>query len=243
MVSIIIPTYQHGDTIEKCHLSLFDQTFKDYEIIVVNDGSTDDTAEILEKYKDKIKIISEENKGAPAARNRGFKESSGEFIIFCDADVEARPDMLQKMLDALLEHKEYSFVYSSFKWGWKDFKLHEFDAEKLKRGNFITSTSLIRREHFPTVGWDESLKKFQDWDLWLTMSEEGRKGYWISEFLFKVKPRRNGISSWLPSFFHKIPWDKIGWAPKEIKKYNEALKIIKEKHKIKEAPQSSFAHP
>lgn len=231
-VSIIIPTFQHRDTIGTCLLSLLNQTFKDYEIIVVNDGSTDNTAEILEKYKDKIKIITQENKGAPAARNKGFKESFGEFIIFCDADVKTRPEMLQKMLDALLEHKEYSYAYSSFKWGWKNFKLHEFDAEKLKRGNFITSTSLIRREHFPQSGWDESLKKFQDWDLWLTMLKEGHKGYWIPEYLFSVKPRRNGISSWLPSFFHKIPWEKIGWIPREIKKYNTALEIIKEKHRL-----------
>ena len=74
-ISIIIPTYEHGDTLEKCLLSLFSQTFKDYEIIVVNDGSTDNTAEILEKYKDKIKIISQENRGAQVARNNGFKES------------------------------------------------------------------------------------------------------------------------------------------------------------------------
>jgi glycosyltransferase involved in cell wall biosynthesis len=229
-ISIIIPTFEHGDTIEVCLLSLFNQTFKDYEIIVVNDGSTDNTQKILEKYKDKIKIITQENKGAPAARNRGFRESSGEFIIFCDADVTARPDMLQKMFGALLEHPEYSYAYSSFKWGWKKFKLHEFNTEKLKRGNFITSTSLVRREHFPAAGWDESLKKFQDWDLWLTMLKEGHIGYWIPEYLFSVKPRRNGISSWLPSFFHKIPWGKIGWVPKEIVKYNNALEVIKKKH-------------
>ena len=233
MISIIIPTYQHGDTIEACLLSLFGQTHKDYEIIVVNDGSTDNTREVLDKYKDRVKIIHQQNKGAPVARNRGFKESSGDFIIFCDADVKARTDMLEKMLNVLLKNEDCSYSYSSFKWGWKNFNLHEFDGQKLKKGNFITSTSLIRREHFPKNGWDESLKKFQDWDLWLTMLKNGCKGIWIPEILFTVKPRRNGISSWLPSVLYKIPWDKIGWAPKEIKKYNKALKIIKEKYKLK----------
>jgi hypothetical protein len=113
-------------------------------------------------------------------------------------------------------------------WGKKKFSLHEFDGEALKKMNYITSTTLIRRAHFP--GWDEKLKKFQDWDLWLTMSKQGHAGVWIPELLFTVKPRRTGISSWLPSFMYKIPWHRLGWMPKTIRKYNEALKIIKKKH-------------
>lgn len=229
-ISVIIPTYQHGDTIETCLLSLFNQTFKDLEIIVVNDGSTDNTKEVLEKFKNRVKIINQENLGAPAARNKGFRESTGEFIIFADADVNAKPEMINKMLEALGKHPEASFAYSSFVWGKKKFPLRAFDVEALKKMNYITSTTLIRREHFP--GWDEKLKKFQDWDLWLTMVGKGRSGIWIPEFLFSIKPRKTGISNWLPSFMYKIPWEKIGWTPRAIKKYKEALKIIKAKHNL-----------
>jgi len=229
-ISIIIPTYQHGDTIETCLLSLFNQTFKDFEIIVVNDGSTDDTLEVLEKYKDRIKIISQENHGAPAARNRGFRESIGQFLIFSDADIKAKPEMLAKMLEALEKNPEASYAYSSFNWGWKAFNLHAFDAEALKKMNYITATTLIRREHFP--GWDESFKKFQDWDLWLTMLEQGHIGVWVPEILFDVIDTKATISRWLPSFMYKIPWEKIGWMPKAIRRYNAALKIIKEKHHL-----------
>jgi len=227
-ISVIIPTYQHGDTIETCLLSLFNQSFSDFEIIVVNDGSTDNTIEVLEKYKDRIKIINQENRGAPSARNRGFRESVGSFVIFSDADVKANPEMLAKMLEALEKHPETSYAYSSFNWGWKAFNLHEFDAGALKKMNYITATTLIRREHFP--GWDESFKKFQDWDLWLTMLEQGHVGVWVPEILFDVIDTKATMSRWLPSFMYKIPWEKIGWAPKAIKKYNAALKIIKEKH-------------
>jgi glycosyltransferase involved in cell wall biosynthesis len=229
-ISVIIPTFEHGDTIEACLLSLFAQTFKDFEIIVVNDGSTDNTAEILEKYKDKIKIINQENRGAPAARNRGFQESNGEFLLFCDADVIAKPEMLQKMLETLEKNPDKSFAYCSFKFGWKIFHSHEFDGNALRKMNYISAMSLIRREHFP--GWDERIKKFQDWDLWLSMLEQGHTGVWISEILFSAKMRRTGISHWLPSFAYKIPWERIGWMPKEIKKYEKALKIIKEKHHL-----------
>ena len=227
-ISVIIPTYEHGDTIETCLLSLFNQTFKNFEIIVVNDGSTDNTVKILEKYKDKIKIINQENRGAPAARNRGFKKSGGEFLIFCDADVKAKPNMLLKMLEVLEKHPEVSYAYSSFRFGWKNFRLHEFDGNALRKMNYITTTSLIRREHFP--GFDESLKKFQDWDLWLTMLEQGHIGVWVPEILFDILDTKATMSRWLPSFMYKIPWGKIGWAPKTIKKYKEALQIIKGKH-------------
>jgi len=229
-ISVIIPSYEHADTIETCLLSLFNQTFRDFEIIVVNDGSTDDTAEVLEKHKDRIKIINQENLGAPAARNRGFKESTGQFVIFSDADVDAKPEMLAKMFEILEKNRESSYAYSSFMWGKKKFALHEFDGEALKQMNYITSTTLIRREHFP--GWDENLKKFQDWDLWLQMLEQKHVGVWIPEVLFTVKPRKTGISRWLPSFVYKIPWKRLGWMPREAKKYNEALKIIKEKHHL-----------
>ena len=211
-------------------MSLFAQTFKDFEIIVVNDGSTDNTAKVLEKYKDRIKIINQENRGAPAARNRGFKESTGQFVIFSDADVKAKPEMLQKTLEALEKHPEASYAYSSFMWGRKKFPLHEFNLDALKKMNYITSTSLIRREHFP--GWDESLKKFQDWDLWLTMLKQNHAGIWVPEILFDVIDTKATMSRWLPSFMYKIPWEKIGWTPKAIKRYNEALKIIKEKHHL-----------
>ena len=79
------------------------------------------------------------------------------------------------------------------------------------------------------AGWDESLKKFQDWDLWLTMLEQNHKGKWISEVLFTAQTGGT-MSNWLPSFIYKIPWDKIGWKPKTVKKYEEAKEIIRKKH-------------
>ena len=130
MISIIIPAYQHAKEIEHCLKSIFNQTFTDYEIIVVNDGSTDNVLEVLEKYKSvpsrRIKIINQENKGAAAARNRGFKESGGDFILFCDADMVLNSKMLEKLLKALNENPEKSYAYCFFKFGWKN-----LDAENL----------------------------------------------------------------------------------------------------------------
>ncbi len=234
MISIIIPTYQHEKEIGKCISNILEQTLKDLEIIIVNDGSTDNTLKVLENYKSvlggKLKIINQENRGACAARNRGFKESQGEFILFCDAEMTLKPDMLEKLLEALKKNSDKSYAYSSFKFGWKKFNGGEFDKEKLKKINYIHTSALIRRENF--LGFDESLKKFQDWDLWLSMSEHSYYGVWVPRVLFKIKPRQKGISHWLPSFFYKAPFKKLGIYSKIINDYEKAKEIIYKKHQL-----------
>ncbi|MDD4606792.1 MAG: glycosyltransferase family A protein [Patescibacteria group bacterium] len=233
-LSVIIPTYQDGKLISQTIESILDQNFKDFEIIVVVDGSTDDTLENLKCYKNKIKIFYQTNQGAPAARNRGLREANpnSEFIIFCDSDMILYETAFEKMIQILEQHPDKSYVYSSFRWGSKKFKLHEFDAMKLKQENYIHTSSMIRRCDFSQQGWDESLKRFQDWDLWLTMLEQGKTGKWIDEILFYFSPGKNRISSWLPKFVYKIPWQKIGWAPTLIQKYFQAKKIIQKKHTL-----------
>jgi len=222
-ISIIIPIYNAQKTLEQCLQSIFNQTFKNFEIIAANDGSTDDSAKILKKYQEKITIITQPNQGAAKTRNTGAKMAIGQFLIFCDADIVMKPEMLEKMLQTLEKNPEASYVYSSFKFGFKTFKLWPFSAERLKEMPYIHTTSLIRKKHFP--GFDENLKRLQDWDLWLTMLERGDEGKWINEVLFAVKPGGT-MSSWLPSFAYKVPWLK------KVKDYKQAEKIIKEKHNL-----------
>ena len=229
-VSIVIPTYQHAGEIARCLQGILAQDFADYEIIVVNDGSTDDTLKVLEPFKDKITLINQENRGGNAARNRGFQQSKGPYVLFCDADVLMRPDMLQKMLDALKAHPEASYAYSSFRFGFKKFGLWPFDAAKLRKMNYIHTTSLIRREHFP--GFDEKIKRLQDWDLWLTMLEQGHVGVWVPEYLFVCLPHKGGISLWVPKIFNVIPWRKLGIRMKNLEKLAEARRVMVEKHHL-----------
>ncbi|MEY4722972.1 MAG: hypothetical protein RLZZ324_485 [Candidatus Parcubacteria bacterium] len=233
-ISIVIPSYQHATELPLCLESVFAQTFTDYEIIVVNDGSTDDTDGAVKPYLKALTYIKQENKGGNHARNRGFKEARGRFVIFCDADVIMRPDMLEKMLAALETHPEASYAYSSFKFGWKRFPLWAFDAARLKQLNFIHTTSLIRREHFP--GFDEAIRRLQDWDLWLTMLEQGRTGVWIPEFLFTCLPHKGGISLWVPGWFYKVPWKKFGIRMTNVEKFHAAREIMVKKHAL-EAPR------
>lgn len=229
MISIIIPIHNNAKTLPKCLPSIFAQTVKPAEIIFVDDGSKDYSLEILKKIIDeknpdvKTKIVRQVNKGAPAARNRGFDESSGKFVLFLDADVIMKPEMLEKMLKALKNNPGCSYAYSSFKLGQHKMKAQKFDAQKLKKINYISTMSLIEREHFPR--FDESLKKFQDWDLWLTMLEKDHTGVATKEILFKAIPNKKGMSRWLPKFAYKLPW-KFG----VVKEYDKRREIIKKKH-------------
>jgi hypothetical protein len=88
---------------------------------------------------------------------------------------------------------------------------------------YIHTTSLIRRDHF--VGFDPSLKRFQDWDLWLTMMEKGDHGYYLPEILFTVSAGGT-MSHWLPKFAYRLPWLK------KVKQYLAAEQIIKAKHHL-----------
>ena len=237
MISVIIPVYNHAKELGFCLDSVLQQDFIDLEVIIVDDGSQDSLQKVLEEQKEKfnkrnlrLKIIHQDNKGSNSARNRGFLESSGNYVIFLDADIVMKPAMLRKMRNALKINSEISYAYSSFKFGFKIFKLWEFDSKRLKQMPYIHTSSLIRRSDFPE--FDESIKKLQDWDLWLTMLENGHRGLWISEILFKVKPRKIGMSFWLPSFFYKVPWQKFGINFSKVRQYENAVKIIKQKHKI-----------
>ncbi len=230
MISVIIPTYQHAKTIGPCLDAVFAQTLPPGEVIVVNDGSTDGTEETLKPYLSRIKLVTQENRGSNFARNRGLGEAKGEFVVFCDADVRMRPDMLEKLSQALGAHPEASYAYSAFKFGWKTFGGIPFDAARMRERNFVHTTCLVRRAAFP--GFDEGIKRLQDWDVWLTMLAEGKTGILVPDVLFAVAVEGTSRigSSWLPQFMYRIPWAKLGWTPQVIRKYEASREIIRKKH-------------
>ena len=229
-ISVIIPTYEHANTLPKCLDAIFAQTFKDIEVIVVDDGSTDDTAGVIKPYLNRIQYKKIAHAGAPVARNIGFKLSSGHFVIFCDADLTMQPEMLTKLRRALDGHPDAAYAYAGFKFGAKTFHPVPFDGHRLRTTNYIHTTSLIRRAAFP--GFDEVLTKFQDWDLWLTMSEQHRPGVAVPEVLCSIEPRRSGMSFWVPKFFYWPLWSMLGVRFKSVTRYEKARTIIAAKHHL-----------
>jgi len=225
-ISVIIPVYNHQDALWQCLESLLLQTFQDFEVIIVDDGSAVPVKlpDFHREFVYPVQLICQSNQGAPAARNRGFDESIAPYILFCDADIVWEKDALEKMYNVLVVQHNIDIAYSSFYFGRKKFVCGPYTREKLEKYNIFHTSSLLRRESFPR--FDEKLTRFQDWDLWLTMTRNGAQPFWISEFLFRVQPHKGGISTFLPSFLYRFSFLPA------VKKYRAAERIIRNKHGI-----------
>ncbi len=207
-VSIIIPTYNRRHLIQRALESIFAQSYQNFEIIVVDDNSIDNTRQLISDINDlRIKYIYlDKRKGAAFARNVGIKESQGRYIGFADSDDEWNHSKLQKQVDYLINSpQDTGMVYSYVRkvengsksllpekhlQSTKSLYIHE----KLLSGNFITIHSLVRRECLDKIGlFDENLPRLQDWDLWLRISKYYRIGF-IDETLATVYMSSDAIS-------------------------------------------------
>lgn len=185
-VSVIIPTYNRAHLIGGAIQSVLDQTYQDFEIIVVDDGSTDNTAEVVKSFNEqRIKCIRhDKNRGGSAARNTGIKAAKGEYIAFQDSDDEWFIEKLEKQMKIFeTAPPEVGVVYTGF---WKienDKKIYipsswftqkEGNIHKeLLKGNFVTTQSVvIRKKCFEKSGmFDENLPRLQDWELVIRLSK------------------------------------------------------------------------
>lgn len=232
-ISIVIPVLEHREELRACLASLEKQTEKSIEVIVIDDGSIDVVQqEDLDCVSYPAKLIRfDENRGAPVARNTGLDQAKGEYMVFLDADADLPVDALEVMVATLEAHPEASFAYPNFRFGVKAFKGRPFDAQALKEKNYIHTSVLIRKS--AAIRFDESLKKFQDWDYFLQLAAQGKKGIWIDRELMVFQERKAaGMSRWLPSFAYDVPWQAIGWTPSFIAWYLKADEIIRKKHSL-----------
>ncbi|MEW6610853.1 MAG: glycosyltransferase family 2 protein [Patescibacteria group bacterium] len=241
-ISVIIPTFNMRQALERCLGRIVEQTLQPSEIVIVDDGSTDGTAVWVGEHKSSVPIetifISQNHTGASAARNNGFSHSMGELIIFLDADVVLKKHALERLQRTLYQqstinnqHLQVGYAYSSFRWGWKKFSSYPFDANRLQKMPYIHTTSLIKREALPEKPFDEQLKRLQDWDLYLTLLERGYGGVYIPEVLFTVEVK-GSMSAWLPSIMYQIPFSRFGVKISTLEKYRAAEHAIKDKHRI-----------
>lgn len=231
MISIIIPTYNHASSLATTIESVLSQKDVDLEVIVVNDGSTDNTRALLEGYVNnpRVQVIHQENQGRNPARNRGFEASSGEYLLFLDADANIEPGALKKLQTAL-DTTDAAFAYGDFTYGFKRFTAGPFNATNLRKQNTIHTSALIRRRDFP--GFDNEVKRFQDWDLWLTILEQGGEGVYIPEELMQFSTQERGISTWLPKAWYHAPWKWLPWIRPRVEAYEEAKRYIQSKHNL-----------
>ena len=182
-ISVVIPVFNGEQTIRETIESVLEQTFSDFELIIINDGSQDTTLDIIQDFKDpRLKVFSYQNSGLAASRNRGIAIATGEYVSFIDADDLWTPDKLKAQHQALQEDPSAAVAYS-----WTNC-INE-RSQFLRRGYYLSfsgdvyryllltnflengSNPLIRHQALKTVGgFDESLKSSEDWEMYLRLA-------------------------------------------------------------------------
>lgn len=219
LISIIMPSYNQGPYLTEALESILAQTYTNWECIIVDDGSQDNTPEVSKSYcaKDpRIQYIYQENNGVSAARNNGVAHSKGEFILPLDGDDKIAPEFLELTLKEIVKDRNIRVVYTDVQYfGARNdvYKLPPFSIEQLMGMNVMCVTSLFRREDFDkTGGFNINMKEgFEDWDFWVSMFQDG-KGTAVKVhkvlFYYRRKPiSRNNTASKSKTDFRRLIWE------------------------------------
>jgi glycosyltransferase involved in cell wall biosynthesis len=196
-VSVVIPCYGQAAYLPEAVDSVIGQTFVSWEILIVDDGSPDDTAAVatsLAAEHGRIRLIRQANAGPASARNTGFREARGRYILPLDADDRILPSMLADTVAALDAHADRGFAYTDYRFFGdveRTVRTPDFDVDMLCRSNYITVCSLMRRTTWEAVGgYDPSMARgYEDWDFWLSCAERGISGVRVPEVLFEYRVR------------------------------------------------------
>ena len=201
-VSVIIPCFNYAHYLIEAVTSVLNQTYQNFEIIIVNDGSTDNFHEvaelILSEYdQNKIKILSQKNAGQPAiVRNNGIKEAKGKYILCLDADDKIHVNFLEKCVNVLNKHTEYSIAYPNIQHFDNNTSLLEFDdydESLIKHYNHIPTASLFKKKAWvESGGYKTNVKGYEDWDFWIGCYEVGHYGKHVKNAIFYYRVHDGG---------------------------------------------------
>lgn len=209
LISVIIPAFNASEFIGETLDSVFSQTFTDFEVIVINDGSPDthELERVLQRFPSKLRYLKQENQGAAAARNTGLRAAEGEFVAFLDADDTWLPLFMEKQLD-LLKRNNADFVFAdALLFGDSPIAGRTFMQIEPPLGDvtpenllsvkvtILTSTVLARKAPILEAGlFDESLRRGQDFELWLRLAKAGARFAYQREVLAHHRIVESGLS-------------------------------------------------
>ncbi len=216
MISVVVPTYNRAWALERALESLFAQTLSPLEIVVVDDGSSDNTPLILKSYQDRISVIRTENRGVSHARNVGIKASRGEWIAFLDSDDVWDRHKLQHQRAFHKANPHIYFSHTHERWiraekEIKQKKHHQKPQgwcfeENLPFCKIAPSTVMMRRSLFEDVGYfDESLAVCEDYDLWLRVT----KRYEVGLIPKALTTKYGGHEDQLSMRYHSMDKERI----------------------------------
>ncbi|MBC8018618.1 MAG: glycosyltransferase family 2 protein, partial [Verrucomicrobia bacterium] len=195
-VSVVIPCYNHGVYLDQAVESVLRQTFADFEIVVVDDGSNDqETTRLLKDYhRPKTRVLHTANRGVSSARNTGIQSSNGAYILPLDADDMIAPDYLEKAVAILDAKPQVGVVYCDqqmFGAGKGPCVFPAYDPVTLLFENLILSCALYRKSDWQKVGGYSSkfVYGWEDWDFWVSMSQLNKEVSKIPEILYYYRVR------------------------------------------------------
>ncbi|WP_421658641.1 glycosyltransferase family 2 protein [Leptothermofonsia sp. ETS-13] len=214
IVSVVMPCYNQGKYVDEAVGSVLNQTFQSFEIILINDGSTDEeTNQILGNYqKPGVTVLHTENRGPAAARNTGIQYARGQYILPLDADDRIAPTYLEQAVRILDENPNVGIVYCEAEFfGEKTgkFDLPGFNFPGILLGNMIFNSSFYRKADWEKVGgYKNDFRGWEDYDFWLSLIELGREVVRIPEVLYYYRQinssRSNSMTrqSWIEDYTH-----------------------------------------
>jgi glycosyltransferase involved in cell wall biosynthesis len=202
-ISMVLPTYNQAHYLSFALEGLYEQTFKDFELIVVNDGSTDNTFQILESYSQKmdIVVINQENRGLPEALNAGFSVAKGKYYSWTSSDNITLPTMLEVLNQALDSEPSVSVVYAD--WFFMDeygdvffqYKTLDYDRHLLLYHNYVHCCFLFRKECMDKVGgYNPEYIYGEDWEFWIRVSRYFRMKH-IPQTLYKYRIQTKSMTT------------------------------------------------
>ncbi|MBD3280646.1 glycosyltransferase [Candidatus Dojkabacteria bacterium] len=201
-VSVVVPYYNMGQYIDSLLESLDKQTYRDFEIILVNDGSNESASlQKLEEVQDsrpEISIINQDNKGLPGARNTGIKESKGKYICCIDPDDKYHPSYFEKAVDLLDNSKDLDIVSSwikTFGDSESTIKLQRDEFPAMLYENNICVASMFRKKMWRKVqGYDEKMRAgYEDWEFWINCLAHKARAITIEEPLFNYRITKDSM--------------------------------------------------
>jgi hypothetical protein len=205
LVSVIVPCYQHAHFLDQSLKSVLDQTYNNWECIIVNDGSPDETNLVALKWTakdERFKYLEQENKGLSGARNAGIEICEGEYILPLDADDILDKDYLKTIVPEILKQPEAAVIscYTKFFQGNTNTIVGELKPESgtvtsLLYQNQLVATSLFRKASWKQVGgYDETMKKgFEDWDFWISIVKLNKNYIVIQKYLFFYRKAKTSM--------------------------------------------------
>lgn len=240
LVSIIIPVFNTGEYLDETMRSVVSQTYEHVEILLVDDGSTDNSGELCDEWVKKdlrVKAFHIENSGPGLARNYAIERSRGEYILPVDSDDTIEADYVEKAIKVLDNNPDIGIVYCRadlFGEEKGEWKLAEYSIQEILIRNCIFVSAMFRRRDFDRSGgfWEGMEAGLEDYDFWLSIIEAGLNVYKIPEVLFHYRKRKNSRTHTINSSVELLRKTDMIKFKRHRRLYYSAYELLNEKKRV-----------